>query len=141
MELKKLKKLNGNKTKKKRLGRGYGSGKGGHTVGKGMKGQKSRQGNSIPYGFEGGQVPLFKKLPKIGGFSNPTKKQIKGVNILSFNVFNDGDVVTPEMLVEKGIIRSVPKHGVKILGCGDLKKKIDLKGLLFSQSAKDKLEK
>ncbi len=141
MELKKLKKLNGNKTKKKRLGRGYGSGKGGHTVGKGMKGQKSRQGNSIPYGFEGGQVPLFKKLPKIGGFSNPTKKQIKGVNILSFNVFNDGDVVTPEMLVEKGIIRSVPKHGVKILGGGDLKKKIELKGFLFSQSAKDKLEK
>ncbi len=141
MELKKLKKLNGVKSKNKRLGRGYGSGKGGHTVGKGTKGQKSRQGNSIPYGFEGGQVTLFKKLPKMGGFTNPTRKQIRGVNLIAFNVFNDGDVVTPQMLVEKGILRSVPKHGVKVLGVGALTKKIELKGFIFSQTAKDKIEK
>lgn len=141
MELKKLKKLNGTKSKNKRLGRGYGSGKGGHTVGKGTKGQKSRQGNSIPYGFEGGQVQLFKKLPKMGGFNNPTKRQIRGVNLAAFNVFNDGDVVTPQMLVEKGILRSIPKHGVKVLGLGTLTKKIELQGFLFSQTAKDKIEK
>jgi large subunit ribosomal protein L15 len=141
MELNKLGKLKGNSTQSKRKGRGIGSGKGGHTVGFGMKGQKSRSGNSIPYGFEGGQVPIFKKLPQIGGFKNPTKKHITAITISRLNAFDDKSVVTPKEVVEKGIVKKMPKHGIKLLLGGEMEKKITVRGFLISEGAKIKLEK
>lgn len=134
--LSKIKKDSG----KKRLGRGIGSGKGGHTVGKGQKGQKSRAGTKPNLGFEGGQTPLYKKLPKIGGFKSPTSKEtyIIGLNVL--NSFKDGEEVTPQKLVEKKILKRIPSGGVKILSDGELKKKVELKGFKFSKNAKEKIE-
>ncbi len=124
---------------KKRIGRGYGSGRGGHTVGRGAKGQKAR--SKVPLGFEGGQVPLYKKLPQIGGFRNPTRKDIKGITLGRLNVFKANETVTPEKLVEKRIIKKLPKYGVKLLADGKLKKKIELKGFLVSKGAKKEIEK
>ncbi len=138
MQLDKLTKIKGLKTKSKRLGRGRGSGKGAHTVGKGAKGQKAR--SRVPAGFEGGQTPLYKRLPEYGGFTNPAKKRIVIVPLYKLNVFADGAEVTPTALVEAGIIKTVPADGVKILGNGKIEKKLILKGLTFSNSAKDKLE-
>lgn len=139
--LNKIEKLHGNKRPSKRVGRGGGSGKGFHTVGKGQKGQKARAGNSIPTGFEGGQVPLFKKLPRFGGFKNPTTKKIKGISMSVLNKFEDGTQVEPKTLVEKKILVSLPKHGVKILNTGDTERKLTLKGFKYSKSAREKLEK
>jgi large subunit ribosomal protein L15 len=124
--------------KKKKLGRGYGSGKGGHTVGRGTKGQKAR--SKVNVGFEGGQIPLYKRLPQIGGFRNPTKKEIVSVSLSKFNKFRAGSTVTPKDLVEKGIIDKLPKHGVKILGNGELGKELKLKGFKVSAAAKKKIE-
>lgn len=135
--LNKLGKTKFNKTSK-RIGRGYGSGKGGHTVGRGAKGQKAR--NNVKVGFEGGQVPLYKRLPQIGGFKNPTRKDIVVVSLTKLNVFKEGSEVTPEKLVEQGIIRSVPTGGVKLLA-GKLEKKLKLTGFLTSESAAKSLEK
>lgn len=134
--LKKIKQGNG----KKRLGRGIGSGKGGHTVGKGQKGQKSRSGKKPNLGFEGGQTPLYKRLPKIGGFSNVSSKETYTVKLDVFNTFKDGEEVTPTKLVEKKIIKKVPPGGVKILSDGELEKKIELKDFKFSKKAKEKIE-
>ena len=143
MELNKLDKMNGPKGKKKRLGRGIGSGKGGHTVGRGQKGQKSRSGSSIPAGFEGGQVPLYKRLPRMGGFKRAFAAKVIGVPLHRLNVFKDGSEVTPISLIEKGILNNVTKANrirrVKILGNGELTKKLVLKGFLFTESAKEKL--
>lgn len=125
--------------KSKRVGRGYGSGKGGHTTGRGTKGQKAR--GTVNLGFEGGQVPLYKRLPQIGGFRNPTKKDIVSVSLSKLNVFKDESVVTPKDLIEKNIISRLPKNGVKILANGELGKKLELKGFLASESAKKKIEK
>ncbi len=133
--LSKLPKLAGTKKKKDRVGRGYGSGSGGHTTGKGTKGQKSRTGANIPIGFEGGQVPLFKRLPELGGFSNPTTKMYSEVPLNRLNVFEDGAVVVPQDLVLKGIIKKIAKHGVKVLNNGKLYKKLTLKGFLATQTA------
>lgn len=141
MNLNEITKIKSNKGKSKRLGRGYGSGKGGHTVGKGVKGQKSRQGNSIPFGFEGGQTPLYKRLPRWGGFKNPTTKNITAVRLTKFNVFADNTKVTPQDLVEKKIIKVVPKDGVKVLANGDLEKKLEFAGFMFSKVAREKIEK
>ncbi|MBN1162278.1 50S ribosomal protein L15 [Patescibacteria group bacterium] len=124
------KKLHG---KKKRIGRGYGSCKGGHTVGRGAKGQKAR--SKVPSGFEGGQIPLYKKIPQIGGFSNPTRKRIAAVTVDRLNAFDAGSEVTPDLLVEKGILKKLPKHGVKLLAKGKLEKKISLKGFSYSKGA------
>jgi large subunit ribosomal protein L15 len=139
MVLSNLNKLN-DKKKSKRVGRGIGSGKGGHTVGKGQKGQRSRQGTKPMLGFEGGQSPLYKKLPKIGGFKNPASKKCISINLDVLNKFKDGEEVTAEKLVEKKVIKSIPAGGVKILSNGELKKKVVIKGLKYSQKAKEKIE-
>ena len=137
MKLSKLTRVT--KKKSKRLGRGYGSGKGGHTVGRGAKGQKAR--NTVPFGFEGGQIPLYKRLPKLGGFRNPTKKDIVAISLSKLNLFKAGEVVTPEKLVDKGIIRRIPRHGVKVLNKGILGKKLTLKGFTASKEALKKIKK
>lgn len=125
--------------KSKRRGRGFGSGKGGHTIGKGTKGQKSRSGNSIPVGFEGGQIPLYKRLPHLGGFRNPTKKDTVAVTLNVFNSFKDKEVVTPKLLVENKILKKLPKYGIKILAKGKLKNKVELKGFMTSEGAKKRI--
>lgn len=138
MELNNITKLIGSNKSKKRVGRGAGSGKGSHTVGTGTKGQKSRTGSSLRFGFEGGQTPFYKKLPKNTGFTNPRAKDIVVVSLDTFNKFSDNTQVTPELLI--GIsLKSLPKHGVKILGNGDLTKKLTFKNFLFSSSAKEKI--
>ena len=136
-----LGKIKGNKSKKKRRGRGIGSGVGGHTTGSGHKGQKSRSGANIPVGFEGGQVPLYKRLPSLGGFRNTHAKKIVAIPLWKLNSFADGSEITPEVLVEENIINCVPKDGVKILGNGEISKKLKVKGFKLSSSAKEKIEK
>lgn len=125
---------------KKRVGRGRGSGKGGHTVGKGQKGQKSRKGAKPNLGFEGGQSPLYKKLPQIGGFRNPTAKEVYIVKLDVFNSFKDGDEVSPIDLVRNGTLKNIPLGGVKILSDGELTKKVVLSGFKYSVKAKEKIE-
>ena len=140
MELHNLEKYKLNK-KSKRVGRGIGSGKGGHTVGKGQKGQKSRKGAKPNLGFEGGQTPLYKRLPQIGGFKNHATKEVQIFNLSIFDSFNDGDEVTPEKLVETGKVRKIPSGGAKILSDGEITKKVVLSGFKFSKKSKEKIEK
>ena len=119
-----------------RKGRGHGSGNG-KTAGKGHKGQKARSGAPRP-GFEGGQMPLYRRLPK-RGFTNRNTKDIVSINITELNRFEDGAVVTIETLVENGVIKN-PKDGVKILGNGELTKKLTVKANAFSASAAEKIQ-
>ena len=119
-----------------RVGRGHGSGNG-KTAGKGHKGQKARSGAPRP-GFEGGQMPLYRRLPK-RGFTNRNTKDIVSINITELNRFEDGAVVTIETLVENGVIKN-PKDGVKILGNGELRKKLTVKANAFSASAAEKIQ-
>ncbi len=119
-----------------RKGRGHGSGNG-KTAGKGHKGQKARSGATRP-GFEGGQMPLYRRLPK-RGFKCPNSKEIVAINISTLNAFDDGAEVTVETLIETGIV-SNPKDGVKILGNGELTKKLNVKANAFSASAVEKIE-
>ena len=119
-----------------RVGRGHGSGNG-KTAGKGHKGQKARSGAPRP-GFEGGQMPLYRRLPK-RGFTNRNTKDIVSINITELNRFEDGTVVTIETLVENGVIKN-PKDGVKILGNGELTKKLTVKANAFSASAAEKIQ-
>ncbi|MDD6212693.1 MAG: 50S ribosomal protein L15 [Clostridiales bacterium] len=119
-----------------RRGRGHGSGNG-KTAGKGHKGQKARSGAPRP-GFEGGQMPLYRRLPK-RGFTNINSKNIVAINVSALEVFENGDNVTVEALMEKGIIKN-PRDGVKILGNGELTKKLNVKVDAFSASAKEKIE-
>ena len=119
-----------------RVGRGHGSGNG-KTAGKGHKGQKARSGAPRP-GFEGGQMPLYRRLPK-RGFTNRNTKDIVSINITELNRFEDGAVVTIETLVESGVIKN-PKDGVKILGNGELTKKLTVKANAFSASAAEKIQ-
>ena len=119
-----------------RVGRGHGSGTG-KTAGKGHKGQKARSGAPRP-GFEGGQMPLYRRLPK-RGFTNRNTKDIVSINITELNRFEDGTVVTIETLVENGVIKN-PKDGVKILGNGELTKKLTVKANAFSASAAEKIQ-
>ena len=137
MKLNKLKAIQGNKGKKARRGRGIGSGSGGHTTGTGMKGQNSRAGSSKPFAFEGGQVPLYKRIPKIGGFNNPTTKDIVAVVITKLNRFDTNSIVTPNDLVKAKILKKLPKHGVKLLNTGKLAKSLTIKGFLASKGAKE----
>ena len=116
-----------------RRGRGHGSGNG-KTAGKGHKGQKARSGAPRP-GFEGGQMPLYRRLPK-RGFTNRNSLTIVGINLSALEGFEDGAVVTVDSLIESGIVRN-PKDGVKILGNGELTKKLTVKANAFSASAKD----
>ena len=141
MHLSNLTRHDGIKRKGKRLGRGIGSGKGGHTVGRGTKGQKARRGSKFTVGFEGGQVPLYKRLPQLGGFKNSRSKQIGTVSLDILNTFKPGSHVKPESLVESGHFKKLPKHGVKILANGKITKKLILSGFLYSKSAKDEIIK
>ncbi len=136
MNLSELKPAEGLKRKKVKKGRGHGSGNG-KTAGKGHKGQKARSGRPR-VGFEGGQTPLFVRIPK-RGFTNRNTKEIIAVNVDKLNIFEDGSLVTIESLQEKGIINN-PKDGVKILGNGELTKKLDVKVNAYSKSAKEKIQ-
>ena len=119
-----------------RRGRGHGSGNG-KTAGKGHKGQKARSGAPRP-GFEGGQMPIFRRLPK-RGFKNRNSKQIVAINVSALEVFDNDAVVTVAALKEAGIIKN-ELDGVKILGTGDLTKKLDVQVNAFSASAREKIE-
>ena len=120
-----------------RRGRGHGSGNG-KTAGKGHKGQKARSGGSIRLGFEGGQMPLYRRLPK-RGFKNRNTKEIVGINVSYLERFDNGATVTVDTLVESGIIKKVA-DGVKILGNGDITKKLTVKVNAVSKSAAEKIE-
>ena len=119
-----------------RRGRGHGSGNG-KTAGKGHKGQKARSGATRP-GFEGGQMPLYRRLPK-RGFTNRNSKEIVGINVSALERFDNDTVVTVETLLETGVIKN-PRDGVKILGDGELTKKLTVKVDAFSEGAKAKIE-
>ena len=119
-----------------RRGRGHGSGNG-KTAGKGHKGQKARSGAPRP-GFEGGQMPLYRRIPK-RGFTCRNSKQIVGINVSALNRFEDGATVTVETMIESGLV-SNPKDGVKILGNDEISKKLNVKVNACSESAKAKIE-
>ena len=120
-----------------RKGRGPASGNG-KTAGKGHKGQNARTGGGVRPGFEGGQIPLYRRLPK-RGFHNVFAKHYTIVNVDALNVFEDGSVVSAETLIENGIINNV-YDGIKILGNGEISKKLTVKASIFSASAKEKIE-
>ncbi len=119
-----------------RRGRGHGSGNG-KTAGKGHKGQKARSGATRP-GFEGGQMPLYRRIPK-RGFTNRNTLEIVGINVSALEAFEAGSEVTVETLMEAGIVKN-PRDGVKILGYGELTKKLTVKANAFSAGAKEKIE-
>ena len=129
----------GARTKAKRLGRGIGSGLG-KTSGKGHKGQWARSGGGVRPGFEGGQITLMRRLPK-RGFNNKFKKEFTVINVDDLNVFDDGTVVDLKLLVEAGVVKKVEPYGLKVLGDGELKKKLTVKAAKYTASAKDKIEK
>ena len=137
MELSNLQPAEGSKHSDNfRRGRGHGSGNG-KTAGKGHKGQKARSG-APRIGFDGGQMPLYRRIPK-RGFKNRNTKEIVAINVSCLEKFDDGSTVTVESLVESGVV-SNPKDGVKILGNGELTKKLTVKVNAFSASAKEKIE-
>ena len=137
MELSNLQPAEGSKHSDNfRRGRGHGSGNG-KTAGKGHKGQKARSG-APRVGFEGGQMPLYRRIPK-RGFKNRNTKEIVAINVSALEKFENGDTVTVESLLEKGIV-SNPRDGVKILGNGELTKKLTVQVNAFSASAKEKIE-
>lgn len=127
------------KDKVKRLGRGIGSGTG-KTSGKGHKGQWARSGGGVRPGFEGGQMPLTRRLPK-RGFTNIFKKQYSVVNISEFECFEAGTVINAEMLLQTGVISKKQAYGLKVLGNGELTKAFTVQAAKFSASAKDAIEK
>lgn len=137
MKLHDLKPAVGATTAPKRLGRGVGSGLG-KTSGKGHKGAKARSGGGKRAGFEGGQMPLTMRLPK-RGFTNKFRKEYVAVNVDRLEVFEDGMVVSPVELIEYGIIKKI-EDGVKILGNGDITKKLTVQANKFSATAKEKIE-
>ncbi|QZY54609.1 50S ribosomal protein L15 [Crassaminicella profunda] len=137
MKLHELRPAEGSTKNRKRLGRGTATGQG-KTAGRGQDGQKSRSGGSVKPGFEGGQMPLYRRLPK-RGFTNIFKKQWTIINIDTLNKFDEGTVVTPALLLEKGIIKKVV-DGVKVLGNGELQKNVTVQAHKFSQSAVEKIE-
>lgn len=126
------------KAKAKRLGRGIGSGLG-KTSGKGSKGQNARSGGGVKPGFEGGQMRLVRRLPKVG-FNNIFKKEYSIVNIDALNKLEDGTVVTAELLKQNGIISKIEKDGLKILGNGELKKNVTVKANKFTATAIEKIK-
>jgi large subunit ribosomal protein L15 len=139
LSLNNLKPAKGSTHKKKRVGRGPGSGLG-KTSGRGHKGQKSRSGYSSRPGFEGGQMPLQRRLPK-RGFTNIFKKQWIEISLGKIESnFNSGDDVTPEILHERGLIKKA-KHDLVILGTGDVSKALNISAHRFTKTAKDKIEK
>ena len=137
MELHKLSPVEGSTHVGKRKGRGHGSGNG-KTGGRGHKGQKARSGGKVRAGFEGGQMPLARRVPK-RGFNNIFAKPLTAVNVAALNRFEDGAVVDAAALIEAGIITSCP-NGLKVIANGNLTKKITVKAAAFSESAKEKIE-
>ena len=138
MKLNELKHAEGAKTKAYRKGRGVGSGNG-KNAGTGNKGQHSRSGRGKAPGFEGGQTPLYRRLPKFG-FTNGGRVQYAIVNVASLNRFEDGTEVTPTLLVEAGLVKK-ELDGIKVLGNGELTKKLVVKASKFSKSAVAAIEK
>ena len=137
MDLSNLKPADGAKQSDNfRRGRGHGSGNG-KTAGKGHKGQKARSGATRP-GFEGGQMPLYRRIPK-RGFTNRNSKTIIGINVDALEVFDNDAVVSVETLIEQGIVKN-PRDGVKILGNGELTKKLTVQANAFSKNAVEKIE-
>ena len=137
MELSMLSPVEGSTQVGKRKGRGHGSGNG-KTAGRGHKGQKARSGGKVRAGFEGGQMPLVRRIPK-RGFNNIFAKPLTAINLTVLNRFEDGAVVDAAALIEKGIISSCP-YGLKVLANGNLTKNITVKAAAFSESAKEKIE-
>ncbi|QQE74697.1 50S ribosomal protein L15 [Brevibacillus composti] len=136
MKLHELKPAEGSRHTRKRVGRGIGSGTG-KTAGKGHKGQNARSGGGVRPGFEGGQNPLFRRLPK-RGFTNISRKEYAVVNLDALNRFEEGTVVTPELLKETGVISAL-RDGVKVLANGELNVKLTVKAHKFSNAAAEKI--
>jgi large subunit ribosomal protein L15 len=137
MKLHELTSAEGSRKERKRKGRGIGSGNG-KTAGKGHKGQNARSGGGVRLGFEGGQTPLFRRLPK-RGFTNINRKDYAIVNLDTLNLFEDGTEVTPALLLETGVV-SKEKAGIKILAKGSIEKKLTVKAHKFSSTAKEAIE-
>ena len=137
MKLHTLKPAEGSRQERNRVGRGQGSGNG-KTAGRGQKGQKARSGGGVRLGFEGGQTPLFRRLPK-RGFQNINRKEYAVVNLGTLNRFEDGQEVTATVLVEAGIVKN-EKDGIKVLANGKLERKLTVKANKFSQAAKEAIE-
>ena len=138
MRLDELQPAQGSRFAAKRVGRGIGSGTG-KTSGKGHKGQNARSGGGVRPGFEGGQMPLYRRLPK-RGFTNIFAKQYVTINVEDLEKFEDGTEVTAQLLKESGVV-SKTLDGIKVLGRGELTKKLTVKVAKFSESAKEKIEK
>lgn len=138
MKLHELTYTEGARRDRKRVGRGQGSGNG-KTAGKGHKGQNARSGGGVRLGFEGGQTPLFRRIPK-RGFTNFTRKEYAIVNVEALNKFEKGTEVTPELLIETGLVGK-ELCGIKILGEGELKVALTVKANKFSKSAVESIEK
>jgi large subunit ribosomal protein L15 len=136
MKLHEIKPAEGSRHTRNRVGRGIGSGNG-KTSGRGHKGQNSRSGGGVRPGFEGGQNPLYRRLPK-RGFTNPNRTEYAIVNLDTLNRFEAGTVVTPELLVETGVVSNL-RDGVKILGNGELNVKLTVKAQKFSETAVEKI--
>ena len=137
MKLHELKPAEGSTRARRRVGRGIGSGMGKQSS-RGAKGLTARTGGGVRPGFEGGQMPLYRRLPK-RGFKNRNSKEIVGINVDALNRYEDGAVVTVETMIETGLV-SNPRDGVKILGNGEVTKKLTVKANAFSESAKAKIE-
>ena len=138
MKLNELASAPGSKRNRKRIGRGYGSNYG-HTSGRGNKGQKSRSGGSIRRGFEGGQLPLIKRMPSKRGFTNIFRIEYTPIDLERLNVFEEGTEVTPDLLLSSRIVRSLRKP-IKVLGEGALSRPLVIKANKFSKSAVSKIE-
>ena len=137
MKLSELKPAKGARTKAKRKGQGIGSGNG-KTAGRGHKGQNARSGGGVRRGFEGGQMPIFRRFPK-KGFSNAMfKKLVATLNVDELNRFEDGTVVTPELLIEARLVKK-PGQGIKVLGDGELNKSLTVQAKAFSKTAAEKI--
>lgn len=136
MKLHELKPAPGSRKNKKRVGRGISAGQG-KTAGRGHKGQNARSGGGVRPGFEGGQNPIYRRLPK-RGFTNIHRVEYAIINLDTLNRFDEGTVVTPELLKEKGIVKNL-KDGLKVLGNGELNKKLTVKAHKFSKSATEKI--
>jgi len=138
MKLHELSPSAGSTKKRKRIGRGTGSGSG-TTAGRGMNGQNSRSGGGVRPGFEGGQMPLFRRIPKRGFSNHMFKKNWTTINVNDLNAFDADTVITPELLLESGLVKKV-NYGLKVLGDGELSKSFTVKAHKFTQSAIKKIE-
>ncbi len=139
MRIGKLSPAENSKTPRRRVGRGVSAGQG-KTCGKGMKGQNSRSGGGVRRGFEGGQMSLIRRLPKVG-FTNIFKKEFSLINVEQLNAFEDNTTVNAELLLKNGILSKIEKNGLKILGNGKLEKSLHVQAKKFSESAIEKIKK